>query len=248
MLAIYSIILIFLILIFCGEKGAKSIVVTAGNSLIMLIAIFLIYWGYNPVIVTFILSILSSSFILFYQNEMSKRTQNSFFATMIVLIILIPFIFYITKNGVISGFNNEQYEITDSNGYSRNVGISMISLEISTMIIALLGAVLDVSVAITSAMAETYRQHPYLSKLEIVISGINIGKSVLSTSIHTIFYIYMAEYFTLILQFLNYSSFARVINSKAFAQGVISITITGIGCCLVVPIAILITVSRKEID
>ena len=58
---------------------------------------------------------------------------------------------------------------------------------------------------------------------------------------HTIFYIYIAEYLTLMIQYVDEYSFSRLINSQSFGAEFISISISGIGCCLVVPVATMLT-------
>ena len=49
---ILGVTLIVLILIVCGDKGSKSIITTVMNAIILLIAIYLIYKGMHPIIVT----------------------------------------------------------------------------------------------------------------------------------------------------------------------------------------------------
>lgn len=242
MLIFYSIILLILILIFCGEKGSRAIITTITNAVLMIIAVFLMHSGMNPVLVTFVLSFAASAMVLFYQNGLDLCSKTAFIATIAVLIILIPFVFYISSRTSIQGFNPEEYEITDSNGYTRNVGISMLSLEICTIIVALLGALIDSAIAVISSVYEIKSANPDISFRKLFSSGMVVGKSILSTSMHTIFYIFMAEYFTLIIQLSEYSNIGRVINSKALAQGLSVITITGIGCCLIVPVSLLFTI------
>ena len=62
----------------------------------------------------------------------------------------------------------------------------------------------------------------------------------MSTSIHTIFYVYIAEYMTLLMQYVSDYHFSYIINSQSLASEFISVSISGIGCCLVVPIATVI--------
>lgn len=241
MLIFYSIVLLVLILIFCGEKGSRAIVTTVANAFLMIVAIFLIHSGIDPIFVTFALSFAASAIVLFYQNGIDVCSKTAFYATIAVLIILIPFVFYLASHTAIQGFNPEEYEITDSNGYTRNIGISMLSLEICTIIIALLGALIDSAIAVISSVYEIKSVNSHISFGKLFSSGMVVGKSILSTSMHTIFYIFMAEYFTLIIQLSEYKDISKVINSKALAQGLSVITVTGIGCCLVVPVSLLFT-------
>lgn len=237
MLIILTVILIALILLICGDKGSKSILSTAVNAGLLLLAVFLIYRGWNPVLVTIAACIFIACITLFVPEEANIKSKTALLSVILVILAVVPFVYFIAGRTGIEGFTSEQYEITDSNGYTRNIDMDMLALQISVMIIALIGAVTDIAVAITSSIYEIRQSSEAISKKQLLISSFSVSKAVLSTSIHTIFYIYIAEYMTLMIQFAGEYSFSRLINSKAFCQEFISISISGIGCCLVVPIA-----------
>lgn len=237
MLIALLILLILLILLLCGDRGAKSIVTTTIQALILLAAVYLIYLGLSPVLTTAAACLLISSAAMFYQNEADVKSKSAFLSVAIVILLLIPLVYYLASGANSEGFNSEQYEITDTNGYTRNIRLDMLSLQISVMLIALIGAVIDTAVAITSSVYEVMQHNPHLSVKQLAISAFTAGQAILNTSIHTIFYIYMAEYLTLFIQYADEYSLSRLLNSKSFCQEFISISISGIGCCLVVPVA-----------
>ena len=241
MLIILSAILIVLILIICGDKGSKSIITTAGNGLLLLISVFLIYRGLNPVVVTFVMSVFATCLILFFQNERGRNSEIAFKATVVSIGLILPIVFLLAFRTHSQGFNPMEYEITDSNGYTRNIGLNMIMVQIAVMIIALIGAAVDTAVAVTTAMCEIYDTNPGIGEPELNRSGLSVGRSILSTSMHTIFYIYIAEYMTLMMQYVQDFTFVGMINSKSFASGFLSITICGSICCIIVPVAVLFT-------
>ncbi|MDQ9817172.1 YibE/F family protein, partial [Acinetobacter pittii] len=81
-------ILIGLILVVCGDKGAKSIVTTVINFIFLITGLFLIYQGVNPLLVTFVLCILCACVILFYQNEVNQKSKVSMLSVLCVFLIL----------------------------------------------------------------------------------------------------------------------------------------------------------------
>lgn len=236
MLIKLSIILIALILIFCGNNGAKSIASTGLNIVVLSVYIFLIYKGFNPMIVTIIVSVIFTYIILFYQNESNPKSMVSLVSILLVILIMIPFIYLITVRLGSHGISEFQYEITDSNGYTRNINLNMLLLQNSVLVIALIGTMCDTAIAIASSIFEINEKSLRISGAELMKSSGEVSKYILSTSIHTIFYIYMAEFMTLIMQFVRFLSFSEMINSSAFAEGVLSIVVTGCGCCLIIPI------------
>lgn len=235
-------ILIVSILLICGEKGSKSIITTSINGVFLLSSIFLIYNGVSPILVTLISCIIISFITLYYQNEGGIKAHISLISIFIVFVLMVPIIYWFALQSHGQGFPPEEYEITDSNGYTRNIGISMLSLQISTMLIALIGVLLDTSVAIISSVFEISANNKGLTTTELMKSSFVVSKSILATSIHTIFYIYIAEYLTLFIQYVSDYSFVTVLNSKSLAKELISISLSGIGCCFVVPIATILAV------
>lgn len=236
MLAILSAVLFALILIFCGNKGAKSIATTCINGAFLLGMLAVINMGVPPFIVTLASGIILTSITLFYQNEVNIKSKVSFLSVLAVLLIVLPLVFWLIRSANAGGFNSEQYEITDANGYSRNIGISMPALEACVMIIALLGTLIDTSIAISSAIYEIRANNSRIPLADLMKSAFTVGKDVLNTSIHTIFYIYVAEYMTLMIQYITDYSFSYVINSKSLAGEFVSVSLSGIGCCLIVPV------------
>ena len=237
MLVALLLILVALILIFTGDRGAKSIVTTAIHAGILIVAIFLMYRGLPPILVTAVTCFTISAVTMFYQNEGDNKSRIAFASVIIVILVLIPLVFWFAGIANAEGFNNAQYEITDTNGYTRNVGIDMLQLQISVMLIALIGTVIDIAIAITSSIYEIHESVGKLTFGQLIETGFTASRAILNTSIHTIFYIYIAEYLTLMIQYVDEYSFSRLINSQSFGAEFISISISGIGCCLIVPVA-----------
>ena len=235
-------ILIGLILVVCGDKGAKSIVTTVINFIFLITGLFLIYQGVNPLLVTFVLCILCACVILFYQNEVNQKSKVSMLSVLCVFLILLPFVYFIASGSGSEGFSREQYEITDTNGYDRNIEMNILYLQISVMMIALIGTLVDAVVAVTATVYEIQDATPNISKADLIKSAFSVGTSILNTSMHTIFYIYIAEYMTLMLQYVQDFTFVDMINSKSFSQEFLTITVSGLGICLAIPIAAMLSV------
>lgn len=249
MLAILGIALIVLILVFCGNRGSKSIVTTAVNAAVLLISVFAIYQGAYPLLVTFLACLAVAALVLFYQNDVDTKSKAAFLSVVIVMAIMLPLVFFMAHGMNAEGFNPEQYEITDSNGYGRNIQMDMLSLQISVMFIALIGAVIDIAIAITSSIEQLKKADPGISTAALTRSAFNVSRSVLNTSLHTIFYIYLAEYLTLFIQYVDHFSLSQLLNSQSFCSEIVSVSMSGIGCCLIVPVAALIGVrSFKSLD
>ncbi|MDQ9889243.1 hypothetical protein, partial [Acinetobacter pittii] len=68
------------------------------------------------------------------QNEVNQKSKVSMLSVLCVFLILLPFVYFIASGSGSEGFSREQYEITDTNGYDRNIEMNMLYLQISVMI------------------------------------------------------------------------------------------------------------------
>ncbi len=239
-LLILSGILILFIFLFCGDKGAKSIISTAMNALCLLAALFAIHRGLPVLPVTLCLILLITVITLFYQNEVSPQSKAAFLSVVLVVLVTVPLVLWFAAKANSQGFNPEEYELTDSNGYTRNIHLNMFQIQVAVMLIALTGTVIDEAVAITSSLAGILDNRPDLALPDLIASGFQVSRAVLATSIHTIFYIYAAEYMTLMIQYVSDNSFVYIINAQSLAGELISVAMGGVGCCLIVPCATLL--------
>ena len=241
MLIILCIIFISLTLLIGGNSSAKSLITISLNTLMLLSVIFFIYKGFNPLTVSIPACVLISIIAVFYQNGYDIKTKTAFISILIILAIMLPIVYLWGGMADIQGFTKEQFEITDSNGYSRNIGINMSLLQLSIIIMLVTGTIIDTAVAVSSALYQVYENNRELNRLQLFESGLNIGKDILGTTIQTIFFIFIAEYMNLIIQFMDGYSLYRIINSKSFAQETISIFSTCIGCTAIIPLTAFIS-------
>lgn len=240
---ILGIIFAILMVAIGGKRGFKSFVSLCLNFILLIIVFYLIACGFNSIIVTLLGSLAFSYFILFYVNGKNVKTKISFVSVVIVLVLLALFISLITYASRIAGFGEESFE--EINMFSYSINTNMSNITISLILISLIGAIIDSSIAISSALYEVYENNPNLSRYELFLSGMNIGKSILGTTTNTLLFAYLAEFMTLIIWFngLN-SSFSYIINSKVFVAEFIKIILVNIGCIVIIPTTAYLT-SRK---
>lgn len=251
---ILSVILFLLMFAIGRGKGVRSFLSLFLNFIVMLLIIVLMTnVEYNPIILTIIACILVSCINLFFINEVNQKTVTAFIATMITTGILLVFIYYITKVAMIQGFGEEEIDEIVS-VYSIEVGVDFLKLATAVIILSTVAAIVDVSISITSPMAEIYKHHTEITRKELFKSGVTIGKDILGSNANTLFFAFIGGYLALLLWFKDLSySFSQIVNSKIFASEMMMIFFAGIGIALVIPIAAFInayylTKSKKETD
>lgn len=114
--------------------------------------------------------------------------------------------------------------------------------KVFTVILAVIAAVIDLTITISSPMYELNETNPTLSRKALFQSGMRVGREILATSANTIYLAYFGGQLTLFFWFFQlHYSFGHIINSKIFAQEFISILLGGIAVAISIPITAWIT-------
>ena len=245
---IILIILLFLLMIYIDiKRGIKLFLSVVFNFIILMIIFYLIAIGLNPIICSLIGCFIISYIILYYVNERNVKTESSLKSVIIVLIILSFLILFVTKISRIAGFGYESYE--EINMFSYDVKIDFTNIAISMILISLIGATVDSSIAISSALYEVYDNNKNLSKKDLFLSGMNIGKDILCTTNNTLMFAFLGEFMTLLIWFYKGDySFLEIVNAKTFVSEMIKILFSAVGCIIVIPITAYITTETLKKD
>ena len=235
------IIILFLLMIYIDKKrGIKLFISLFLNFFILLILFYFISIGINPIICSLIACFIISYIILYYVNGENIKTKSSLKSITIVLLILAILIFIITNLSRIAGFGLESYE--EINMFSYDVKIDFTNISIALVLISLIGATVDSSIAISSALFEVYENNKHLNKKELFISGMTIGKDILCTTTNTLLFAFLGDFMTLVIWFYKgHYSFLEIINAKTFCGEFIKILFSAIGCLIVIPVTSYIT-------
>ena len=83
--------------------------------------------------------------------------------------------------------------------YSAHPELNFIAIVISTMMLATLGAVMDVGMSIASTINEIYTVDNTKTIKELFISGMNVGRDIIGTMANTLILVYLGGALPLIL-------------------------------------------------
>ena len=239
-------IILFLLLIYVsGKHGIKLFLSLICNFLILISSFYLIVLGFNPIVISLLTCFVISRIVLYKVNGTNIKTKCSMKSILVVLGILTILIYFMVKLSRIGGFGYEEYE--EINMFSYDIGIDYTRITIGLIIIGLIGATIDSSMAISSALYEVKENNKHLKFKELFDSGLNIGKDILGTTMSTLLFAFIGEFMTLLIWFKkgNYS-LGDIVNAKTFASEFIKIIFSAIGCILVIPITSYIT--SKQLD
>ncbi|BCB03942.1 YibE/F family protein [Bacillus sp. KH172YL63] len=249
---ILGIILFILMVSIGGKKGARSFVALFLNTGVLLLAIIMMNDpAMNPIVLTLIACVLISCISLFYISEINIKTMTAFISTIITTGALIFFILALTDAAMIQGFSEEETE--EIGAFSLYVGVDFVKIGASMIIMSTIGAIIDVSISISSPMREIAYHNPSISRKALFSSGMSIGRDILGTSANTLFFAFFGGYLGLLIWFKDLSySIGEIVNSKVFTSEMIFIGSAGIGVALAIPVTSAITAyylvkaGRKE--
>lgn len=236
-LLILGVVLLILMIVIGGGKGARSFISLFLNFIVvMIVVLFMMDPSADPIIVTIVASAVVSCINLFFINEVNSKTITAFIATIITIIILIIFIYFVTNIAMIQGFGEEEFE--EIRIFSLYIGVDFFKIGAAVIIMSTIGAITDVAISITSPMREVFRHHPDISRRDLYLSGLSIGRDILGSNTNTLFFAFIGGYMALLIWFkdLKYT-FGQIANSKVFGAEMITIFSAGIGIALIVPIA-----------
>ncbi len=84
-----------------------------------------------------------------------------------------------------------------------NIGIDMIQFMVFTIILAVIAAVIDLTITISSPIYELHQVNPTLTQYELFQSGMRVGREILATSANTIYLAFLVANLLYLFGFSN---------------------------------------------
>ena len=97
-----------------------------------------------------------------------------------------------------------------------NIGIDMVQFSVFTVILAVIAAVIDLTITISSPMYELNETNPTLSRKALFQSGMRVGREILATSANTIYLAYFGGQLTLFFWFFNYIILSDISSTQKY--------------------------------
>jgi uncharacterized membrane protein len=135
----------------------------------------------------------------------------------------------------ISGFNMPEAEELVIR--SLDSGMKIKGLLVSGILIASLGAVMDVAMTLSSAVFELHERNPRLDRAELFKSGINIGRDAMGTMANTLILAFAGTSLNMLILFRMFDyPYIQLFNSDLMTIEVISGFAGSLGIVLTVPL------------
>ncbi len=230
----------FLIVVCGGFKGFKAIVALLLTGLaIIYILLPGIEAGQNPIFLSVIISAISTACTMLLVAGWNKKSLAATIGTTGGVGIAGCMGMMVIKHAPLSGLASTESQILLANSLDKHLNFPGILA--AGIIIASLGAAMDVAVSIASAAQELHATNPNQPKRELLKHCMNIGKDIMGTMVDTLILAYVGASIPLFVLLYNESGL-RLLNMEIIATELTSAIIGSIGILLSVPITAAVAV------
>lgn len=207
---IFTLVCVFFLLIPLVLKGFPAIPTTVGLLIITTIVCFLLIGGFKPKIIS---SAIGTIFGVVFAAVLAIVVGN------------------LTS---ISGFQMEEAE--NLLLIASTTSLEIRGLFICGVLIATLGAVMDIAMSISSAIEELHANNPSMTMKDLFVSGMNIGRDAMGTMSNTLILAFAGSSLNMIITIYSYGvPFTQLINTDFVAVELIRGIAGSMGIIFTVP-------------
>lgn len=234
-------IFLLLICIIGGKNGVKSVVGLVFTFVsIFMIYIPLIYRGFSPFWAAVIITIITTIVTMYLISGFTVKTICAIAGTVTGVLLAGLSAWLFGKVADIDGYNVSNIETLSYVGQITNIQIG--GLLFSGILIASLGAVMDVAMSVSSAICEIHDKAPQLGCLELFKSGMNVGRDMMGTMSNTLILAFVGSAVSeLVINYAYNLPFRQIINSYNIGIEIMQGVSGSIGVILTVPAVAVVT-------
>ncbi len=240
--AIILVVFFIITILVGGRTGLKSLIGLVFTVLcLFLILIPLLLKGAPTILTTFLMCAYISFVSFTILGGIHQKTVSAFLGTLAGTALAMFFGLAAQALTRINGLRVSNVEpLLQLRQSGMEIGLR--GLLVAGIIISALGAVMDVSMSISSSLVEVHAANPSLGVRDLFRSGMNIGRDMVGTMTNTLILAFLGSGFTLIIYLYSLGlSFYQLFSSAYVSIEVISGIASSIGMILAIPLTALIS-------
>ena len=232
-----------------GRKGISSILSLVFTMLcIFFIFLPMIYKGISPILAAVLVVAFTTVVTMCMVDGITKKSVAAMLGTIIGVVFSGAFALIFGQVTSITGYNVSDIENLVYVGEMTDIKIG--ELLFAGILIASLGAVMDVGMSIASTLNELKEQNPQMMLKELFQSGMNVGRDMMGTDSNTLILAFAgSSVSTLLLDYAYDLPYQQIINSNNIGIAIMQGLAGSFGIVLSVPLTVLICTilfHRKE--
>ncbi|MCB8815982.1 YibE/F family protein [Desulfosporosinus shakirovi] len=224
---------VFLILFarWTGAKALLSFLMTV--LMIWKLLIPLLLKGWNPIIISLYFVVTATSIIIFMVGGLNRQSMaavlGSLSGTLLTTILAIIFGHSFKIHGAVLPYS-------ESLLYAGYAHLNLTQILIAVVFIASAGAVMDLAMDIAAAVHEVVENKPDITRAEAILSGLNVGRTVVGTMTTTLLFAYTGGYISLLMFFMAQGTpVVDIFNLKYVSMEIMHTIVGSFGLVAVAP-------------
>ena len=225
---------VLFLIIFAGRTGIRAILsFTLTVLAIWKLLVPLYLNGYNPIWVGLLMNLLLTTLIIAlvygFDNRCAAAVSGSFLGILVTCILGVIFTDLFKIHGAVMSYS-------ESLLYAGFQHLNLTQIFMASIFLGSSGAVMDLSVDITSAVHEVVEKKTDIHPWEAVKSGMNVGRAAMGTMTTTLLLAYSGGYIALLMVFMAQGTpTEHIFNYKYVAAEIIHTVIGSFGLVSVAP-------------
>ena len=219
-----------------GRKGISSILSLIFTMLcIFFIFLPMIYRGISPILAAVLVVAFTTIVTMCMVDGITKKSISAMLGTIIGVVFSGAFALIFGRVTSITGYNVSDIENLVYVGEMTDIKIG--ELLFAGILIASLGAVMDVGMSIASTLNELKEQNPQMMLKELFQSGMNVGRDMMGTMTNTLILAFTGGSInTLVFIFAYNYEYQQVINMYSVGIEIMQGLSSSLGVIMAVPI------------
>lgn len=223
-----------LLILFGGITGVKALLSFVLTCLVIWkLEIPLCLRGWDPILLSFITVTVLTAIIIFMIAGVNRRGSTAFMGSIAGVgascIMAIVFTDLFNINGATMPYSQALI-------YSGYEFLNLTDIYIGAIFLASSGAVMDLAMDVATGMEEVFLANPKVSRKNLILSGLRLGRSVVGTMTTTLLLAYSGGYLTLMMAYMAQGvTMVDFINNPYVASEVVRTIIGSFGLVLVAP-------------
>ena len=168
-----------------GFYSLLSIIITV----VLVFAVFvpLVLFNVSPILAALIISILSTIATMYLVAGVNSKSNAAILGTVLSLIFASALALLSIFLAHLTGFMGEESLFL----YMSRPDLNQEGILAASMMVAALGALMDVAISISSTINEIHVTDPRLTVFELFKSGMNVGRDIIGTMSNTLILVYL---------------------------------------------------------
>lgn len=226
---------VVLLIIFSGSTGVRTII-SFVFTLICILKVFvpMLLKGYHPIYLALIIGIVISTVTLILVGGFTQKAYSAIFGSIAAsLITCVLAIFF----GNLFNIHGSILQWSESLIYSGYQNLNLTLIYQAGIYLSCSGAILDLAIDISAAVEEVVDKKPDISRKEILLSGLNVGRSVVGSQTTTLLLAYMGSFIGVMMVYMAQGTpLMSILNTKFISSEIVQTFVGCIGLVIVSPL------------